>query len=312
MIHFQFGGESNRVYRMYRPLLATLLLGLFPATQDINTDGMTLENMEIAPPSTELHFEDRLSASGVVIFNRDSGQILYTREHKIQRSMASLTKLMTALIIVENHELDELVTIPQSVVDSVGNKAYLPPGKKFTVGDLLSALLVNSANDSALTLAQFHSGSTPAFVAEMNERALELGLRSTSFRNPSGLDHPAHWSTPQDIAWLSMFAMRYPEIATRLGRSGQRIVSTDGDTIHLYHTHALLHKPSDTTAEVLAGKTGTTVDAGQCLMSIVEANDTQYVVVLLHSAERYTDMKTILEAMSKSVAPVAIKHNIEL
>lgn len=297
---------------MYRPLLATLLLGLFPASQDVNTDGMTLENMAIAPPSIELSFDDKLSASGVVIFNRDSGQVLFAREHKIQRSMASLTKLMTALIIVENHELDEMVTIPKSVLDSVGNKAYLPPGKKFTVGDLLSALLVNSANDAALTLAQYHSGSTPAFVATMNERALELGLRSTSFRNPSGLDHPAHWSTPQDIAWLSMFAMRYPEIATRLGRSGQRIASTDGDTIQLYHTHALLHKPSDTTAEVLAGKTGTTVDAGQCLMSIVESDDTQYIVVLLNSAERYADMKTILSALSNSVAPVAVRHNFDL
>ena len=295
---------------MYRSLLATLLLGLFPATQDMNTDGITLENMAIAPPSSELLLEDRLSASGVVIFNRESGQLLFTKEHKIQRPMASLTKLMTALIIIENHELDEMVTIPQSVVDSIGHKAYLPPGKNFTVGDLMSALLVNSANDAALTLAQFHSGSTPAFVAEMNERALELGLRSTSFRNPSGLDHPAHWSTPQDIAWLSMFVLRYPEIADRLGKSGARIVSREGDTIQLYHTHALLHKPSDTTAEVLAGKTGTTADAGQCLMSIVESDNTQYVVVLFNSAERYQDMKTILSALSTTATPVAVQQII--
>jgi len=297
---------------MYRPLLATLLLGLFPATQDINTDGMTLEKMAIAPPSTELQFDDQLSASGIVIFNSDNGQVVYGREQKIQRSMASLTKLMTALIIVENHELDELVTIPYSVVDVVGNKAYLPPGKKFTVGDLLSALLVNSANDAALTLAQFHSGSSAAFVGEMNERALELGLRSTSFTNPAGLDNPAHWSTPQDIAWLAMFAMRYPEIADRLGRAGQRIVSTDGDSIQLYHTHALLHKQSDTEAEVLAGKTGTTVDAGQCLMSIVSSGNNHYIVVLLHSAQRYTDMNTILSVLSQNpTTPVAVRQNFD-
>ncbi len=296
---------------MVKPLIASLLLGLFPATEDVSTDAVTLREMVIAPPSETLQLDEHLSASGVVIFNRHNGQLLYTREHKIQRPMASLTKLMTALVIVENHDLDEMVRVPQSVVDVVGNKAYLPPGDVFSVGDLLSALLVNSANDAALTLAQYHSGSVPAFVAEMNERALELGLRSTSFRNPSGLDHPAHWSTPQDIAWLSMFVLRYPEIADRLSKSGQRITSREGDTIQLYHTHALLHKPTENSAEVLAGKTGTTNDAGQCLMSIIEAQDTQYVVVLLHSSQRYADMEKILDVLSGDAIPVAAKNTTD-
>lgn len=296
---------------MYKTLIASLFLGLFPSVHPAHSDGMTLENMSIAPPSESVFLEEHLSASGVVIFNRDTGQILYTRESKIQRPMASLTKLMTALIIVENHDLDEMVTIPQSVVDVIGNKAYLPPGERFTVGDILSALLIDSANDAALTLAQFHSGSSPAFVAEMNKRALELGLRSTSFHNPSGLDHPAHWSTPQDIAWLAMFALRYPAIAERMGNPGRRITSTSGDSISLYHTHVLLHQQSDTAAEVVAGKTGTTNDAGQCLLSVVELHGTQYVVVLLHSDQRYTDMETILTALSKSdPTPIASTHAI--
>jgi D-alanyl-D-alanine carboxypeptidase len=250
-----------------------------------------------------LSSEDELSASGIAIVDLRSGQNVYVKQHKIQRPMASLTKLMTALLIVENHEMNEVVTVPQNVTNAVGNKAYLPPGNRFTVGDLLSALLINSANDAALTLAQHHSGSVSAFVADMNERALKLGLTSTSFRNPSGLDHPAHWSTPQDIAWLTMFTLRYEEISERLGRSGARIASvgTNDDPIQLYHTHALLHAQNP----VIAGKTGTTNDAGQCLISIVKTEERDLLVVLLNSNQRYKDMETILEILSPDADSVA-------
>ncbi len=263
---------------MYLSLFSALLLGLFPTVDTVSTSASVLEKVQIAPSSEAIEISERLSASGVVIYDAQSGQKLYAKQARTQRPMASLTKLMTALIIVENHQLDETVLVPRSVVDVTGNKAYLGPGKHYSVGDLLSALLINSANDAAITLAQFHSGSVAAFVGEMNDRALQLGMTGTSFRNPAGLDHPAHWSTPQDIAGLTIFSLRYEEIASRLGRSGQRITSNEGDRIQLYHTHALLHEVSP----VLAGKTGTTNDAGQCLMSVVDGAAQQYIVVLFN------------------------------
>jgi len=278
-----------------------LLLGLFPAGDAISTDISTLDKVHIAPSSEAIELVDRLSASGVVIFDAASGQRLYAKQARVQRPMASLTKLMTALIIVENHDLNEIVTVPKSVLDVTGNKAYLPPGKHFDVGDLLSALLINSANDAAVTLAQFHSGSVSAFVGEMNTRALQLGMTGTSFRNPAGLDHPAHWSTPQDIAWLTMFSLRYEEIASRMSSAGQRIASNEGDSIQLYHTHALLHE----VGPVMAGKTGTTSDAGQCLVSVVEGVDQSYIVVIFNSNQRYEDMRTILSALETDPEPVA-------
>ncbi|MCA9371062.1 MAG: D-alanyl-D-alanine carboxypeptidase [Candidatus Peregrinibacteria bacterium] len=276
-------------------------MGLFPSVSGVSTDYVALQRVAIAPVSEELVLDESISASGVVIYDMHSGQQLFGRQARIQRPMASLTKLMTALLIVENHAMDEIVTIPANVVDTTGNKAYLPPGKRFTVGDLLSALLINSANDAALTLAQYHSGSVPAFVDAMNKRALQLGMTGTSFRNPAGLDDPAHWSTPQDIAWLAMFDMRYDDIASRLSSAGKRIVSLEGDTIQLYHTHVLLHEQSP----VIAGKTGTTNAAGQCLMSIVEEGGKEYMVVLLHSEQRYKDMETILNAFNTTSSPVA-------
>jgi|TARA_Y100000310_G_scaffold328972_1_gene398025 D-alanyl-D-alanine carboxypeptidase len=286
---------------MYLSLLSALLLGLFPAADSVSTDIAMLEQVQIAPSSESIEISGSLSASGVVVYDALSGQRLFAKQARIQRPMASLTKLMTALIIVENHQLDEIVTVPRGVVDVTGNKAYLPPGKHFTIGDLLSALLINSANDAAMTLAQFHSGSVSAFVDEMNERALRLGMTGTSFRNPAGLDHPAHWSTPQDIAWLTMFSMRYKEISSRLGSSGRRIASREGDSIQLYHTHALLHE----VGPVMAGKTGTTTGAGQCLMSVVEGAAQDYIVVLFNSNQRYKDMQTILSSLETGPEPVA-------
>lgn len=286
---------------MLQALLSALVIGVFPSSDGQSADTAALRNLAITPPAQTIEISGRLSASGVAIFDLNSGQRLYGRFSSYQRPMASLTKLMTALIIAENHTMDDVVQIPQSVTRVQGNVAYLPPGKHFTVGDLLSALLINSANDAAMTLAQYHSGSTEAFVDEMNARALKLGMASTSFTNPAGLDNPAHWSTPEDIAWLSMFVVSNPEIDKRLGRAGQRIYSKEGDSIALYHTHQLLHEAGP----VMAGKTGTTNDAGECLMSVIRNGEHMYVVVLMNSSQRYKDMQEIISSVAPAHMPVA-------
>lgn len=235
-----------------------------------------------------------LSASGVLVVDLDSGQTLYAYASEVARPMASLTKLMTALIIVENHSLDEWVRVPKSAEEVIGNRAYIVAGEEYTVGDLLSALLIASGNDAAVTLAQFHAGSIFAFVQQMNERAVALGLHHTSFRNPTGLDAAEQKSTPQDLGWLAMFALRNPEIRSRLSTRGARIRSLGGQIVYLTHTHALLHAETS----VVAGKTGTTEGAGECLMSVVEKEGKTYLVVLLNSLERYADMRRILDILT--------------
>lgn len=235
-----------------------------------------------------------------------SGQRVYGKQVSTERSMASLTKLMTALIIVENHDLNEIVTIPEGIEEVVGNRAYLKPGEHFRVGDILSAMLIPSANDAARTLAKYHSGSVQKFVDEMNARAAMLGLKHTSFENPDGLDGIQHYSTPQDLAWLMMYVLRNPEIARRMGTTGMRIVSQEGTIISLTHSHALLHSRP----EVLAGKTGTTDGAGECLVTLVESHNKKYIVVLMNSLQRYTDLQTILSALEDS-APASVASKVQ-
>ena len=286
---------------MYGPLVSVLLMGMLPVWGIAENVPSVSGEITVAPPAAfvlgKLPFialDGVISASGVLILDLESGQSLFERAPDIARPMASLTKLMTALLIVENHSLDAIVTIPLDIEDTVGTVAHLPPGERFTVGNLLSALLVMSANDAAVTLARFHSGSVSDFALAMNARAVELGLKHTSYQNPAGLDSPLQESSPRDLAWLTMFVMRRPEIADRMAIRAMRIVSLEGQTIPLSHTHALLHE--DTL--VIAGKTGTTEAAGQCLLSLVEVKQRRLIVILLHSADRYADMRSILRTFA--------------
>jgi serine-type D-Ala-D-Ala carboxypeptidase (penicillin-binding protein 5/6) len=287
---------------MYGPLLSVLLMGVIPVWGMQEKTPSLPQTISIAPPVTaQLQtfdpLDQRLTASGVIIVDLESGQTLYERAGSEARPMASLTKLMTALLIVENHDLDEIVTVPSDIGKVVGNTAYLPADERFTVSDLLSALLIMSGNDAAVTLAQYHSGSMEDFAVLMNERAKELGLKKTSYSNATGLDAPQQFSSPRDLAWLTMYVMRNEEIAKRMGTQTDQIYSLSGKTISLTHTHQLLRAED---GDILAGKTGTTDAAGQCLLSIVEAPDGhRYIAILLHSKDRYADMRRILDILTQ-------------
>lgn len=300
---------------MYGTILSVLFLGMLPVwgANTSVTDVCSLLPVaapSIVSPQNLSSLDTALSASGVVIVDLDSGQTLYERGADQPRPMASLTKLMTALILVENHALDELVPIPKEASDVAGNATHLPVGNHFTVGDLLSSMLIPSANDAALSLALFHAGSTNAFSKEMNQRAKELGLQETSYENAVGLDDVAQRSSPRDLALLAMTVLRHDAIRERMSTASETIRSVEGAHISLVHSHQLLHVEADGNtingasqsgqAVISAGKTGTTDSAGQCLLSIVEAEGRRYVVVLLHSRNRYTDMQTILTSLSHS------------
>ena len=281
---------------MYASLLSVLLIGIWPIMSTVGQSS-DLEQISVAQPAPTFSMQESISASGAIVLDSESGQVLYAKQATVRRPMASITKLMTALIIAENHDLDEIVKIPKGIDEVVGNIVYLPEGEQFTVGDLLSALLIASGNDAAITLAEYHSGSVPVFVEEMNERAIQLGLKDTSYADPTGLDHVGQYSTPRDIAWLTKFVMEKPVIAKRMEMRWDRIYSLQGAEVSLIHTHALLNNSSS----VIAGKTGTTDNARQCLVSVIEQDGRQYIIILLYSNERYADMDVILETMNTTI-----------
>lgn len=261
----------------------------------------TLQGLTIAPPAEVLELTEPLSASGIVVIDSKTGEPIFGQHRTTRRSIGSLTKLMTALLIVENHSMTEWVQVPVSAEKIGGTTARLRAGQEYTVGDLLSALLIPSANDAAETLAVFHSGTADAFVVEMNERAKSLGLKDTQYKNPAGMDDTEQWSTPQDLAWLTAYILKKPEIRERMSQRSAVITSKNGHTTNLTHTHTLLRENSP----VVAGKTGTTPMARECLVSVVSQNGREYIVVLLKSLGRYSDMNAILRAFKTNDTPVA-------
>lgn len=296
---------------MVGSLLSVLLLGTVPVW-GVGNPGIPLaRDLGIAAPVTSAladtipeSLQGRLSASGVIIIDLDSAQTVYAQQPLQPRPMASLTKLMTALIIAEHHDLGERVIISQSVVGTDGSVVGLKPGDDFSVGDLLTALLVDSANDAAVALAVYHSGSTDAFIEEMNDRAASLGLDDTVYMTANGLDAPGQYSTPRDLGILSAFVLRSPVLAARMSLSSSSIESRSGTILSFVHTHQLLRQqmadaPASGDSVIRAGKTGTTDGAGECLMSVFEKGGHRYAAVLLHSRDRYGDMRRILSAFDR-------------
>jgi D-alanyl-D-alanine carboxypeptidase (penicillin-binding protein 5/6) len=208
--------------------------------------------------------------------------------------MASLTKIMTALLILEHHDLSQPVTVPPIAEDIGGSGIGLVVGQRFTVGALLKALLLPSANDAAYALAVFDGRGLAPFVRSMNQRATELGLRNTRFANPAGLDNDQQYSTPRDLAWLTMAALRNPAFREIVGSRTARISAFDGRTFDLKNTNELL----DYNEDVFGVKTGTTDRAGECLIVLFRKQGRSYLLVLLGSRERYTDSLHVLQALN--------------
>ncbi len=289
---------------MYSTVLSVLLMGMVPVLQSPAPQA-SVSVLHVASPSpleerllTKLESMDALTASGIVILDLESGQQVYGRNAERRHPMGSLTKLMTALLIVENHELTEMVKVTLDATKIEGTKASLVSGRRYSVGDLLSAMLIASGNDAAVTLSRYHSRSQAAFVRQMNARAASLGLRDTSFANSAGLDSANQWSTSRDMALLASYVLNEPKIRSRLSLPTALIHDTTGRAINLTNTNTLLHESN----AVIAGKTGTTVAAGECLLSIIREAGREYAVVLLGSRHRYADMRVILDTLRQIFA----------
>lgn len=286
---------------MLSSIASALLLGIVPAPHaappHVAPPGIEVLSISVPPRPLTGFQEPALSASGVILIDASNGHEIFSRNADIRRPMASLTKIMTALLILEEHRMNELVTIAP-IADNVGGSTVgLEAGEQFSVGNLLKALLIPSANDAAYALATFHSRSVGTFVKTMNERAAALGLKDTHFANPAGLDSPMQYSTPRDLAWLTMAALKNATFRDTVNTRSAQIASSGGKTIGLMNTNAMLRLGG----EVYGVKTGTTSGAGECLIILFREHDRPFLLVLLGSSERYTDSERVIEAVRKAV-----------
>lgn len=275
--------------------ITTLLLfgsGIWGLGLETLNPSLTPE-IEVSPVETQWQDRLDLSATSVIVTDTESMAPVFEKNSNTQLPMASITKVMTALVIMNHYEneLNTIVTITKASQFTEGSSMKLKEGEQLTLLDLLYGLLIKSGNDAAIALAHYHSGTVYDFVSEMNKTALELGLKNTHFNNPHGLDSEDHYSTAQDIAVLAKVFIQHPILQKISSTRGVTITSQDGEHEHfLENTNKLLGQGFS----VSGIKTGTTENAGQCLLLFVHGQKKDYFIVILGSEDRYQDAKTIL------------------
>jgi len=231
-----------------------------------------------------------LTARSAIIVDVDSKTILFNKNPDLKLLPASTTKIMTGLIVIENYDLDDIVTITS--VSGTGQKMDLEIGERITVESLLYGLLVQSGNDAATALAQFHPGGQDAFIALMNQKLKDLNLHDTQFTNAAGLDAYGHYTTVHDLSLLAAAAMKNPQF--------KKIVSTQGITVSdvdqtIFHQLEAINELLGQIRGLAGIKTGWTELAGECLVTYIKRGDKQIITVVLGSQDRFGETQQLID-----------------
>ncbi len=233
----------------------------------------------------------KLSASGIALLDLDSNTYLYYKNLDKKFTIASITKIATALAILENYNVNEVVTVSYRAVSVYGSKVHLNALEKITVNQLVVGMLVASGNDAALALAD-HFGEDKLLL-RMNQLANNLNLKDTQFFDAAGLSMENR-STPRNLATLAKAALSHPFIANAVKYKEYTMRSTDGRTEHLIHTTNRLLKNYP---DIIGIKTGYTEEAGFCLISSAKDREHSFLLVLLGAESddlRFDESRTIL------------------
>ena len=260
------------------------LLGLFSALTVLLQSTVLVCSADVAVLSP--------SARSAVLIDAHSGKVLYEKNAYSKMGMASTTKIMTALTVLRLASLSDTVSIPKEAVGTEGSSVYLCEGEELTVEQLLYALMLASANDAAVTLALFCSGSIEAFADEMNGYARELGLCDTHFTNPHGLYDEMHYTTAYDLALITKEALGV-DAFRRIASTYKMTLPFDGEPDkRLVVNHNKLLRSYDGAIGV---KTGYTKDTGRCLVSAAEREGLTLIAVTLDAPDDWRDHTAMLD-----------------
>jgi len=243
--------------------------------------------------------DEDLTARAALLMDAASGKVLYQKEADLRLPPASTTKIMTAILTLESgRKLKDLLTVSKADTRVPASKLYLRPGQTITIEDLLYALLLSSANDASLVLAEGIGGSVDNFTELMTKRAHELGAINSHFSNPHGLTAPDHYSTARDLAVLFRYAMKNPIfreiVQTRISSvSSNSVVRKKlvARRISVRNHNRLLWNFDG----ALGGKTGYTAAAQKCFVGAVARNGVTLIVAVLGSRDQWGDTKRLLE-----------------
>lgn len=227
-----------------------------------------------------------VSAKAAILMHADSGRVLYEKNADEHMLIASTTKIMTAIVVLEHCELDDLVEVDSRSAGIEGSSMYLKAGESYTVEDLLYGLLLASGNDAASALALHVADSMEEFAELMNAKAAELGMTESSFKNAHGLDEEGHYSTARDMAKLAAYCMGNEDFARIAGT----VSHTVGEQTLVNHNRLLREYDG-----CLGLKTGYTMAAGRTLVTCAERDGARYVCVTLNDPDDWDDHKALYD-----------------
>ncbi len=245
-------------------------------------------------PSTEQVevYAVNTSAKGMCVIDKDSKRVLYSHDQDRKLPMASTTKVVTAITVLQNcNDLDEFIQVDDSAVGIEGTSIYLRQGEMIKVKDLLYGMMLRSGNDSATALAIHVGGSVDGFANMMNDMASKVGAKNSHFVNPHGLDHAEHYTTAYDLALITAYALNNPIFKDLVSTKSYVIEATNkSDKRYLTNKNKLL-----SSLEGCCGvKTGYTSKAGRCLVSACERDNRTSVCVVLNCGPMFEDSSEIL------------------
>ena len=232
-----------------------------------------------------------ISARSAILMDTDNNIILYEKNINEVRSVASISKIMTAILAIESGKMDDVVTIGDEINKAYGSGIYIRKGEQLTLRDLVYGLMLRSGNDAALAIAHYVGGSVDEFVILMNKKAKEIGMKSTTFNNPSGLDEDkGNYSTAYDMAKLSSYAIKNDEFKKITGTKKYKLKTNMNNYIWTNKNKMLTMYKYST-----GGKTGYTEIAKRTLVSYASKDSTNLVVVTLNDGNDWNDHEYLFE-----------------
>lgn len=233
------------------------------------------------------------NAKSAILMDMDSKRVLYAKDVNYTQSVASISKIMTAILAIEKKDVNDVVIIGDEILKAYGSGIYIKQGEKIKLEDLLYGLMLRSGNDAAAAIANYAGGDIDNFVKEMNEKAKEIGMKNTTFNNPSGLDekeYKGNFSSAYDMALLMSYAMKNEEFKKIVGTKSHSI-KTNLNTYKWQNKNKLLFNYKYTTG----GKTGFTKKAKRTLVNAASKNNLNLVVVTINDGSDFEDHQKLFE-----------------
>lgn len=272
------------------------ILGVNPPAGLVRNQELPAAKVAQAEPSAPVPIAQNASqpnvyAASVYVVDATTGTVLYQKNADVARPIASLTKMMTVLTILRNHNQDEQVTVPQLEAYMQGDAlAGLTPGDTFVLKDLVAAALIPSDNDAADTLAIYDSGTKEKFYGKMNTIAKEWGMTDATFASASGLQDAGNLASAKDLATIARLGLKNKLFSQLTATKTMKVTSGQGKVYTLETTNDLLDG-----VKVFGVKTGYTPIAGECLVTLSKINGHDIITVVLASPDRFGETTRILD-----------------